>query len=105
MSTSTLGLFRRHLALSEEVRRLGTTNDHNLLATYEAERGQAAFTELMRRRRTSGGLGQEAVTTATRTKRSTPNGGAPAAPRGPQHASAVAQAATTPGAQPVVWRR
>src|ERR1700754_1931654 len=34
----------------------------------------------MRRGRTSGGLGQEAVTTATRTKRSTPNSRAPAAP-------------------------
>src|SRR5262245_15474302 len=49
MSTSTLGLFLRHLALSKEVSRLGTTSDHNLLAAYEAEHGQAAFTELMRR--------------------------------------------------------
>jgi RNA polymerase sigma factor (sigma-70 family) len=49
MSTSTLGLFLRHLALSEEVSRLATVGDHSLLAAYEAERGQAAFTELMRR--------------------------------------------------------
>src|SRR6478609_6273921 len=49
MSTSTLGLFLRHMALTEEVSRLGTTNDHNLLAAYELERSQAAFTELMRR--------------------------------------------------------
>jgi DNA-directed RNA polymerase specialized sigma24 family protein len=49
MSTSTLGLFLRHLALNEEVSRLGTVGDHNLLAAYESERGQAAFTELMRR--------------------------------------------------------
>src|ERR1700747_1574287 len=49
MSTSTLGLFLRHLALSEEVGRLGTTNDHNLLAAYELGYSQAAFTELMRR--------------------------------------------------------
>src|SRR5262245_53918281 len=49
MSTSTLGLFLRHLALSEEVSRLGTTSDRELLAAYELERGQAAFTELMRR--------------------------------------------------------
>src|SRR5262249_25600433 len=49
MSTNTLGLFLRHLALSKEVSRLGTTNDHDLLAAYESERGQAAFTELMRR--------------------------------------------------------
>src|SRR5262245_38856304 len=49
MSTSTLGLFLRHLALSEEVSRLGTASDHDLLAAYESERGQAAFTELMRR--------------------------------------------------------
>ncbi|HEY7428307.1 MAG TPA: sigma-70 family RNA polymerase sigma factor [Gemmataceae bacterium] len=49
MSTSTLGLFLRHLALSEEVSRLGTVGDHTLLASYESGRGQAAFTELMRR--------------------------------------------------------
>src|SRR5262245_45517544 len=49
MSSSTLGLFLRHLALSEEVSRLGTANDYTLLATYEAERGEAAFAELMRR--------------------------------------------------------
>src|SRR5690348_17113151 len=54
MSTSTLGLFLRHLALNEEVSRLGTTDDHTLLAAYESGRGQAAssqaaFTELMRR--------------------------------------------------------
>src|SRR5262245_58105302 len=49
MSTSTLGLFLRHLALAEEVSRLATTSDHDLLAAYEAERGQATFTELMRR--------------------------------------------------------
>jgi RNA polymerase sigma factor (sigma-70 family) len=49
MSTSTLGLFLRHLALSEEVSRLGTTSDYNLLAAYESGHGQAAFTELMRR--------------------------------------------------------
>ncbi len=49
MSTSTLGLFLRHLALSTEVGRLGTVSDHHLLAAYESERGQAAFTELMRR--------------------------------------------------------
>src|SRR5262249_50670318 len=49
MSTSTLGLFLRHLALTEEVSRLGTTSDHDLLAAYESGRGQAAFTELMRR--------------------------------------------------------
>src|SRR5262245_46081669 len=49
MSTSTVGLFLRHLALSEEVSRLGTASDHNLLAAYETECNQAAFTELMRR--------------------------------------------------------
>src|SRR5262249_49082009 len=49
MSTSTLGLFLRHLALSEEVSRLGATSDHDLLAAYEPGRGQAAFAELMRR--------------------------------------------------------
>src|SRR5690348_16328706 len=49
MSTSTLSLFLRHLALTEEVSRLGTVGDHNLLAAYELERGQAAFAELMRR--------------------------------------------------------
>ena len=54
MSTSTLGLFLRHLALHEEVSRLGTANDHTLLAAYESGNGQdtfsqAAFTELMRR--------------------------------------------------------
>jgi RNA polymerase sigma factor (sigma-70 family) len=49
MSTSTLGLFLRHLALSEKVSRLGTSSDHNLLAAYESGRSQAAFTELMRR--------------------------------------------------------
>src|SRR5262249_13677411 len=49
MSTSTVGLFLRHLALSEEVGRLGTASDHDLLAAYEVEHGQAAFTELMRR--------------------------------------------------------
>jgi RNA polymerase sigma factor (sigma-70 family) len=49
MSTSTLGLFLRHLALSEEVSRLGTASDHDLLAAYEPGRGQAAFAELMRR--------------------------------------------------------
>src|SRR5262245_40571012 len=49
MSTNTLGLFLRHLALSEEVSRLGTASDRDLLATYEVERGQAAFTELVRR--------------------------------------------------------
>ncbi len=49
MNTNTLGLFLRHLALSEEVGRLGTASDRSLLANYDAERGQAAFTELMRR--------------------------------------------------------
>ncbi len=49
MSTNTLGLFLRHLALSEEVGRLATASDRDLLTTYELERGQAAFTELMRR--------------------------------------------------------
>ena len=49
MSTSTVGLFLRHLALSAELSRLDTTSDHDLLAAYEAKRGQAAFTELMRR--------------------------------------------------------
>jgi len=49
MSTSTLGLFLRHLALSEEVSRLGTTSDRKLLAAYESGHSQAAFTELMRR--------------------------------------------------------
>src|SRR5262245_1414754 len=49
MSTSTLGLFLRHLALSEEVRRLSTVSDHDLLIAYDVERGQGAFTELMRR--------------------------------------------------------
>jgi RNA polymerase sigma factor (sigma-70 family) len=49
MSTSTVGLYLRHLALSEEVSRLGGVSDHDLLAAYEVERGQAAFTELMRR--------------------------------------------------------
>src|SRR5215472_10703531 len=49
MSTSTLGLFLRQLALSAEVRRLSTASDHDLLSVYEVERGQAAFTELIRR--------------------------------------------------------
>ncbi|HEY7425903.1 MAG TPA: sigma-70 family RNA polymerase sigma factor [Gemmataceae bacterium] len=49
MSSSTLGLFLRHMALTEEVSRLGTVGDHNLLAAYESGRGQAAFAELMRR--------------------------------------------------------
>src|SRR5215813_4661804 len=54
MSTSTLGLFLRHLALSEEMDRMGTVGDHTLLAAYESGRSQAAFsqaafTELMRR--------------------------------------------------------
>ena len=49
MSTSTLGLFLRHLALSEEVNRLRDASDHDLLAAFEPGRGQAAFTELMRR--------------------------------------------------------
>src|SRR5215467_5353855 len=49
MSTSTLGLFLRHLALSEKVGRLGDLSDHDLLTAYEMERGQADFTELMRR--------------------------------------------------------
>jgi hypothetical protein len=43
MSMTTVGLFLRHLALSEEVSRLAATSDHDLLAIYEAERGQAAF--------------------------------------------------------------
>src|SRR5262249_19669293 len=49
MSTNTLGLFLRHLALAPEVSRLGAASDRDLLATYELEHGQAAFTELMRR--------------------------------------------------------
>src|SRR5262245_3218255 len=49
MGTNTLGLFLRHLALSEEVGRLGDASDRSLLAAYEAGRSQAAFTELMRR--------------------------------------------------------
>jgi RNA polymerase sigma factor (sigma-70 family) len=49
MSTSTVGLFLRHLALSEKVDHLGTASDHTLLAAYEAGHDQAAFTELMRR--------------------------------------------------------
>jgi RNA polymerase sigma factor (sigma-70 family) len=49
MNTNTVGLFLRHLALSEEVSRLATVSDHDLLVAYEVERGQAAFTELMRR--------------------------------------------------------
>ena len=49
MSTTTVGLFLRHLALSEEVSRLGTASDRDLLAAYESGRSQAAFTELMRR--------------------------------------------------------
>src|ERR1700746_854170 len=49
MSTSTLGLFLRHMALTEEVSRLRSVGDHHLLAVYESEHGQAAFAELMRR--------------------------------------------------------
>jgi hypothetical protein len=49
MSTNALGLFLRHLALSEEVSRLGADSDQALLAAYESGRGEAAFTELMRR--------------------------------------------------------
>src|SRR5262245_50659056 len=54
MSTSTLGLFLRHLALSEEVERLSTVSDHTLLDAFESRSDQAAFsqasfTELMRR--------------------------------------------------------
>src|SRR5215475_6058995 len=49
MNTNTLSLFLRHLAMSEEVGRLGTACDHDLLAAYESEHGEAAFTELMRR--------------------------------------------------------
>src|SRR5262249_13145019 len=48
-NTNTIGLFLRHLALSGEVSRLGTVSDRDLLAAYESERGEAAFTELMRR--------------------------------------------------------
>ena len=39
MSTNTLGLFLRHLALAPEVGRLGTATDRDLLAAYEAEAG------------------------------------------------------------------
>src|SRR5262249_2167841 len=39
----------RHMALSQEVKRLGTSSDHDLLTGYETEQGQAAFAELMRR--------------------------------------------------------
>jgi hypothetical protein len=49
MSTSTLDLFLRHLALFEEVDRLGNTSDHELLLGYEAKHGQATFTEPVRR--------------------------------------------------------
>src|SRR5689334_7627253 len=49
MNTNTVGLLLRHLALSEEVGRLATASDRDLLADYEAGRGEAAFTELMRR--------------------------------------------------------
>jgi RNA polymerase sigma factor (sigma-70 family) len=49
MSSSTLGLFLRHLALSDEVSRLGSASDRQLLTSYETERGEAAFTELVRR--------------------------------------------------------
>src|SRR5215469_13627742 len=49
MSTSTIGLFIRHLALSEEVKRLRDNSDRDLLAAYQSERSEAAFTELMRR--------------------------------------------------------
>src|SRR6476646_5124441 len=49
MSTSTLGLFLRHMALTEEVGRLATTSDHTLLDAYELQRSQAAFIELPRR--------------------------------------------------------
>jgi RNA polymerase sigma factor (sigma-70 family) len=49
MSSNTIGLFLRHLALSEEVSQLAAASDSDLLAAYEAGRGQAAFSELMRR--------------------------------------------------------
>src|SRR5262245_34879230 len=49
MSTNTLGLFLRHLALSDEMGRLSSASDHDLLAVYESAQGQAAFTELVRR--------------------------------------------------------
>src|SRR5262245_59662295 len=49
MSTNTISLFLRHLALSEEVSRLAAASDGELLAAYESGRGQAAFSELMRR--------------------------------------------------------
>jgi RNA polymerase sigma factor (sigma-70 family) len=49
MSSNTIGLFLRHLALSEEVSQLAAASDADLLAAYEAGRGQAAFSELMRR--------------------------------------------------------
>jgi RNA polymerase sigma factor (sigma-70 family) len=49
MSTNTLALFLRHLALSEEVNCLGVATDRDLLAAYESGRGEAAFTELVRR--------------------------------------------------------
>jgi RNA polymerase sigma factor (sigma-70 family) len=49
MGSNTIGLFLRHLALSEEVSRLAAATDSDLLAAYEAGRGQAAFSELMRR--------------------------------------------------------
>jgi hypothetical protein len=49
MRTNTLGLFLRHLALSDEVSRLATASDRDLLSTYEAQGGQAAFTALVRR--------------------------------------------------------
>src|SRR5262249_52221179 len=49
MSTSTIGLFVRHLAVSEEAKRLRDNSDRDLLAAYQSERSEAAFTELMRR--------------------------------------------------------
>src|SRR6185312_488603 len=49
MSASTIGLFVRHLAVSEEAKRLRDSSDRDLLAAYQTERNEAAFTELMRR--------------------------------------------------------
>ena len=49
MTATTLSLFLRHLALSEEVGRLGVASDRELLTEYESRRAEAAFTELVRR--------------------------------------------------------
>jgi hypothetical protein len=63
MMTDTLVLFPRHLALSDKESRLGTASDRDLLAAYEVERSQPAFTELVRRYGPGEKVGRKGVLT------------------------------------------